>query len=520
MPPVPDPRRWLALVAVALSVLVISFDMTILNVALPTLATQLEATTGQLQWIVDSYTVVFAAVMLPAGLIGDRFGRRRTLTSGLALFGLASAVGMLADSPGTLIAARAAMGLAGALVMPMSMAVIPGLFPPGEQRRATAILAGALAAGMPFGPLIGGFLLQHFWWGSIFLINLPLVAIGITACLLLLPESLNPDAPRIDLVATALGAGGLSALTYGIIEIPARGWTDLLVLGMLGGSVVALTVLVLRSRRQRSPMLDLALLADPTFRWSAVAATLVSVVLFGGFFVLPQYFQNVLGADALGTGLRLMPLMGGLMVAARLSDRLVARIGPRAVISIGLAVLAASLLLGSTTGVEDGYGLAAVWLPLLGLGMGMSIITAQASALLTLPPARAGVGSGLMQTLRQVGGAIGVAVFGSLLAGSYRHALDTAGLPAEAADKAGQSVVAADAVATATGNPALAASAHAAYIHGMTLVLLVAGVIAVLSAVLVALRMPAAEPHTAEPAAEEAPEPGAGPATVPAADRG
>lgn len=526
-PPGPDPRRWLALVAVALSVLVISFDMTVLNVALPTLASQLQATTGQQQWIVDSYTVVFAAVMLPAGLIGDRFGRRFTLTLGLALFGLASAVGMLADSPGTLIAARAAMGLAGALVMPMSMAVIPGLFPPAEQRRATAILAASLAVGTPLGPLIGGFLLQHFWWGAIFAINLPLVVIGITACTLLLPETRNPAAPRIDLPATLLGAGGLAALTYGIIESPERGWGDPLVLGTVGGALVALTALVLRSRRQRDPMLDLNLLADGGFRWSTVAATLVSLVLFGAFFVLPLYFQSVLGADAFGTGLRLMPMMLGLMVAARLSDRLVARTGPRAVIVLGLALLAGALLIGSRTEVSDGYALAAVWLTLLGVGMGLSLITAQATALLTLPPARAtAVGSGLLQTFRQVGGAIGVAVFGSLLANSYRGALDTGGLAADAAERAGRSVVAADAVAAATADPALAASAHGAYVHGMTVVLLVSGVIAVLSAVLVALRMPAAEP--AGPAAEAAgaaagraaPAGEPGEAVVPATDHG
>ncbi|WP_371498842.1 MFS transporter [Kitasatospora sp. NBC_00374] len=503
MPAVPDPRRWLALIAVALSVLVISFDLTILNVALPTLAADLGATTGAQQWIVDAYTVVFAAAMLPAGLLGDRIGRRRTLTLGLTLFGLASAVGMLADSPATVIAARAAMGLAGALVMPMSLAVIPGLFPAGEQRRATALLSTALAAGMPFGPLLGGLLLQHFWWGSVFLINLPLVAVGIAACLLLLPESKDPAAPGIDLPGALLGAGGLAALTYGIIEGPGRGWSDPLVLGMLTGSVLALTALVLRSRGQRHPMLDLTLLADPMFRWSAAAATLVSVVLFGAFFVLPLYFQSVLGTDAFGTGLRLMPMMLGLLVAARLGERLVARFGPRAVITAGLTLLAAALLLGSRTTPADGYGYTAVWLPLVGAGMGLAIITATGSALLTLPPARAGVGSGLVQTLRQVGGAIGVAAFGSLLAGGYRGALDTTGLPAAAAHTAGESVVAADAVATALGDHALTRSAHAAYVHGMDSVLLVAGLIAIVSALLIAARMPS----SAGPAAP-APAPG------------
>ncbi|MER6302643.1 MFS transporter [Kitasatospora sp. NPDC001539] len=486
-----DPRRWLALVAVALSVLVISFDMTILNVALPTLASQLQAGTGQQQWIVDSYTVVFAAAMLPAGLLGDRYGRRRTLVVGLALFGLASAVGMLTGSPDTLIAARTGMGLAAALVMPMSMAVIPGLFPAAEQRRATAVLAASLAAGGPLGPLIGGFLLQHFWWGSVFAVNVPLTAAGVVACVLLLPESRNPAAPRMDLPGAGLAAAGLGSLTYGIIQGADAGWTDPAVVATLAGSVLLLAALVLRSRRQADPMLDLALLADRTFRWSAVAAMLISVVLFGAFFVLPLYFQSVLGTDALGSGLRLMPMMLGLMVAARLTDRLVGRIGARTVISTGLALLGGALLFGSRTTPADGYGRAAVWLTVLGLGMGLSLITAQASALATLPPAKAGVGSGLLQTLRQIGGAIGVAAFGSLLAGAYRGALVTGGLPAEAAHRAGKSVVAAEAVARASGRPALAASAHAAYVHGMAVVLLVAGLVAVVSAVLVAARMPA-----------------------------
>ncbi|MGA5700749.1 MFS transporter [Peterkaempfera bronchialis] len=513
----PDPRRWWALAAVVLAVLVISFDMTILNVALPTMATQLHASTSQQQWIIDGYTVVFAAVMLPAGLLGDRFGRRLMLTVGLVLFGAASLLGMLADSPGTVIAARAAMGVGGALIMPLSMAVIPGLFPPAEQGRAVGALASALAAGMPLGPLIGGLLLDHFWWGSIFLVNLPLVAIGITACLLLIPESRDPAAPRVDPVATVLAAGGLAALTWGIIEAPGRGWDDVPVVTALGGAVAAITVLVLRSLRQQRPMLDLSLLRDRSYRWSALAATLVSLVLFGGFFVLPLYLQAVLGSDAFGTGLRLMPMMGGLMVAARLAERLVVRFGPRPVITAGLVVIGAALLLGSRTQTGDGYGFTAVWLPLLGLGMGLSIVPAMGAALATLPPERAGVGSGLLQTLRQVGGALGVAIFGSLLAGAYTARLDTSGLPAAAARVAHDSVAAADAVARQLHDAALTASAHAAYIHAMDRVLLVAGVVGLLSAVLVGARMPGRAATAAVPAPEG---PGTPPLAATAGDRG
>ncbi|MGW4807116.1 MFS transporter [Kitasatospora sp. NPDC004272] len=502
-PAPPHPRRWIALVAVALSVLVIGFDTTVLNVALPDLARQLEAGTGQQQWIVDAYTVVFAAALLPAGLLGDRFGRRRTLVLGLGLFGAASLLGTLASGPGELIAARAVMGLAAAFVMPMSMAVVPAVFPPAEQRRATALLTTMTAIGVPLGPIVGGLLLRHYWWGSIFLINVPLVLLGTVACLLLLPESADPSAPRIDPLAALLAAGGLSALTWGVIEGGDLGWGDGRVLGALAGALLALTWLVLRSGRREHPMLDLRLLAEPVFRWCSTAVTLVSVVLLGGFFVLPAYFQSVLGTDALGSGLRLMPMMGGLLAASRLGEPLVRRFAPRGVISAGLLLTALALLLGSRTTADDGYGWTALWLPLFGAGLGLVLITATASALLLLPPARAGVGSGLVQTLRQVGGAVGIAVFGALLAAGYRDRLDTGAVPEPAAHLARGSVTAADAVAERIGDPALAASAHGAYLHGMTLVMLVAGILAALSAVLVAARMPGTDPAAA---------PGAGPA--------
>lgn len=493
---------------VALSALVIGFDTTVLNVALPDLARQLAASTGQQQWIVDAYTVLFAAALLPAGLLGDRFGRRRTLVLGLGLFGAASLLGTLASGPGQLIAARAAMGLAAALVMPMSMAVVPAVFPPAEQRRATALLTTMTAIGVPLGPIVGGLLLRHYWWGSIFLINVPLVLLAAAACLLLLPESADPASPRIDLPAAALAATGLSALTWGVIEGGDLGWGDARVPAALAGAVLALTWLVRRSRRAEHPMLDLRLLAEPVFRWCAIAVTLVSVALLGGFFVLPAYFQSVLGTDALGSGLRLMPMMGGLLVASRLGEPLVRRFAPRGVITAGLALTGLALLLGSRTSAGDGYGWTALWLPLFGAGLGLVLITATASALLLLPPAKAGVGSGLLQTLRQVGGALGVAAFGALPAAGYRSRLDTAGLPGPAAQPARGSVTAADTVAERLGDPALAASAHGAYLHGMTLVLLVAGILALLSAVLVAARMPGTDPAAA---------PGAGPGPVPAA---
>ncbi|SEK26306.1 MFS transporter [Streptacidiphilus jiangxiensis] len=494
----PDRRRWWALAAVCLSVLVLGFDGTILNVALPDMAIQLHATTGQLQWIVDAYLVVFAAAMLPAGLLGDRFGRRRLLIGGLVLFGVASLVGTLANSADTLIAVRAVMGLGGAFIMPLGIAILPSLFAPAERPRAVAAMTAGMAVGMPLGPMLGGLLLNHFWWGSIFLINVPLIAIGIVACLWLVPESTDPSVPRIDVLGAVVGVLGLGALTFGIIQGPSDGWGSAQVLASLTAAVVLLGGLVRRERSQPHPMVDFTLLADRVYRWSTVASVLVSFVMMGGLFVLPQYLQSVLGHDALGTGVRLMPLMAGLLVAARAAERLVARLSVRWVVAAGMLVVATSMLLGASTSVGDGYGRTALWLSLLGVGMGFTMVPAMGAAMAALPEERAGVGSGLLQTLRQSASAIGVALLGSLLASAYTARLDTGSLPAAAAAAARGSVSAAQALAQKLPDAALGASAHAAFVHGMDLVLLACGIGAALSAALIAWQMPGAVPGGAE----------------------
>ncbi|NUS16845.1 MAG: MFS transporter, partial [Streptomyces sp.] len=408
--PAPDPRRWLALVALCLSMLVLSFDTTILNVALPTMAEKTGATTGDMQWIIDSYTVVFAAAMLPAGLLGDRFGRRLMLIAGLVVFLAGSVMGSLVDTPGAVIAARTVMGLGGAFVMPLALSVIPSLFGPAERPKAVAVTSTAMALGMPLGPIIGGALLKNFWWGSVFLVNIPLVALAIVACVLLLPETRDPAAPRVRTSSTFFAAAGLGSLVYGIIEAPGRGWGDPRVVAALAAGAVLLAALVLRERSVERPMLDTELLRQRGFLWNAVAATLVSFILTGMVFVLPSYLQSTLGYDAFGTGLRLLPMMGGLMVAARLAPSLVAKAGPRPVVSAGLLVLAAGGFLGATTSAADGYGMIALWLAVAGAGLGLSVVPSMNGALGALPRERAGSGSGLLQTLRQTGAAVGVAV--------------------------------------------------------------------------------------------------------------
>jgi EmrB/QacA subfamily drug resistance transporter len=500
-----DARRWWALGALVASMLTLGFDMTILNVALPTMAADIGATTGQQQWMADAYVVVFAALMLPAGLLGDRFGRRRMLIAGLGIFLVGSVVGALADDVTAVIAARAVMGVGAALVTPLSLSVLPTLFGPEERTKAVGITSAASALGLPLGPIIGGWLLNHFWWGSVFLINVPMAAIGIAACLFLLPETKDPASPKVDTVSTALAASGLGALVYGIIEAPTRGWGDPLVLGMLGAAVLLIAALVLRERRVERPMLDMTLLAHRGFLFNTVAATLVTFILTGLLFVLPPYLQAVLGHDALGTGVRLLPMMGGLLVASRLAPKLVARFGARAAVSAGLVVLAFAGLLGSRTTADSGYGFVALWLTVTGLGFGLSLIPAMNGGLSALPRDRAGSGSGLLMTMRQVGGAIGIALLGSLLAGTFRDRLDVTGLPASAADTAGESVVAAHLVAERAGSAELAASANSAYVHGMGVVLLVCGIAALVSALMAAGFLPgtpaAREPESPDMAA-------------------
>ncbi|MEU7379020.1 MULTISPECIES: MFS transporter [unclassified Streptomyces] len=485
-----DPRRWWALAALVASMLVLGFDMTILNVALPTMAKDLGATTGQQQWMVDAYVVVFAALMLPAGLLGDRFGRRLMLIAGLGVFLAGSVVGALAADVHAVVAARAVMGVGGALVMPLALSVLPSMFGPEERTKAVGVISAASALGLPLGPIIGGWLLNHFWWGSVFLINVPMAAIGVAACVFLLPETRDPASPKVDTLSTALTATGLGALIYAIIEAPDRGWGDPRVLAMFAAAAVLLAGLVLRERREARPMLDMTLLARRGFLFNTIAATLVMFVLSGLMFVLPPYLQAVLGHDALGTGVRLLPMMGGLLVAAKGAQPVVARFGPRAVVTAGLVVLAFAALLGSRTTVDSGYGFTALWLSIAGAGFGFSVVPAMDGALGALPADRAGSGSGLLMTLRQVGGAVGIALLGSLLASAFRQRLDVTGLPAGTAHTAERSVVAAHLVAERTGSAHLAASANGAYVHGMGLVLLVGGIASVVAALLAAAFLP------------------------------
>ncbi|MEU6427413.1 MFS transporter [Microbispora sp. NPDC046973] len=477
--------RWWALGALVLSALVIGMDATVLNVALPTLAADLHATTGDLQWIVDAYMVPFAALMLPAGAFGDRFGRRRLLLAGLAAFGIASLLATFATSTGTLVAARALMGAGGAVIMPLSTSILPVIFPPAQRGRAIAVFTAAMALGLPLGPVVGGYLLDHFRWGSIFLVNIPVVVVAAVAAAVFIPESRDPAAPRTDVPGALLSVTGLAALVYGVIEVPARGWGDLRVLAALGVGAALLAVFVRVEARVRQPMTDLGLFRSRVFVWGAAGATFVSLGMSGVLFVVPQHLQAVLGHDAFGTGVRVIPMVAGLMLGGLTGERLTARLGLRVVMPAGLVVLAAGFGVGATTSASSGYGFVAAWLAVLGAGVGLAMVPAMDGVLATLPEERSGSGSATLQTVRQVGGALGVAGLGSVLSAAY-----ASGLPEGVPEAAGDSITAAAALAARTGNAALLDAAREAFVSGMDLVLLVCCAASALAAVLVAVFLP------------------------------
>ncbi len=486
----PYPRRRLALVVLALSLLVIGMDNTILNVALPTLVNDLGATASQLQWIVDSYVLVFAGLLLTMGALGDRFGRKLALQAGLVIFVLASVASAFAPTANVLIATRALMGIGGALIMPSTLSIITAMFPPKERGRAIAAWAATAGLGIVAGPVIGGWLLEHFSWGSVFLVNVPIVAVALVAGLALVPESKDPHATPLDPVGALLSIAGLTALVYGIIEAPDTGWTAAVTLLTFGAAVVLLGAFVLWELRTTHPMLQIDFFRNPRFSAGSAAITVVFFGLFGTIFVLTQYLQFVLGYSALQAGLRVTPV-AVLVIAAPTAARLVERIGTKAVVAAGLTIVATGLLLISRVDVGDGYGTLAWSLAIIGFGMGATMAPATESIMGSLPLAKAGVGSAMNDTTRMVGGALGVAVIGSALSSSYNSAIQPAlrALPPQAAALAGDSVGAALEVARRAGplGAELADAARAAFVHAMGDALLIgAGVVAVGAVVVLA----------------------------------
>jgi len=511
-------RKWWALVAIAASVLVVGLDLTVLNLALPTIATDLHASSSDLQWISDAYSLVLAAAMLPAGLLGDRLGRKKVLLAALVLFGIGSVACAYAASTGELIAARALLGVGAAAIFPLSLSVIPVLFSPQERQKAIALMASATFISFPIGPIVGGYLLDHFWWGSVFLINVPVVVLAVIAVAVLLPESRSADRPRIDIAGVILSSAGLAGLTYGFIKAGQDGWTDTGALATIAAGAVVLAGLVawerwLTGRDQTGsggsprggairPLIELRLFRSAGFTWGTILATLVSFAMFGIFFAMPQYFQEVRGADAMGSGLRLLPMIGGMVIGMIGSTRLASPrraadgtasaplASVKGLVAVGFAVMAVTLGFGATTTVTSGTGFAAAWFAVFGLGLGLAMPQTMNAALSALSAERSGAGSALISAMRQVGATIGVAVLGTVLLSVYRSHLVVTGLPDAAAAAAKSSVVAGVAVAQKTGSASLLDSVRHAFVAGMDTMLWVCAGIALVSAILAILFLP------------------------------
>jgi EmrB/QacA subfamily drug resistance transporter len=487
-------RRWWALLVLCLSLVVIGMDNTILNVTLPTLTRELRATASELQWMVDSYVLVFAGLLLTMGAAGDRFGRKLALNAGLLVFVAGSVASASAGSADLLIGSRAAMGIGAALIMPSTLSIITNVFPEKERGRAIGVWAGVAGVGIVLGPVIGGWLLERFWWGSVFLMNVPVVAVAILAGWPLVPESKDPDATPLDPIGAGLSIAALISLVYGIIEAPENGWTDPITLAAFGIAAILSVAFIRWERRSDHPMLRTEFFGNPRFSAASAAIMMVFFALFGSVFLLTQHLQFVLSYSPLEAGVRIL-LVAALVVAAPLSARLVERIGTKIVVAGGLLIVAAALTLLSTVDVRSGYGVVAASIAVLGAGMGFTMAPATESIMGSLPLAKAGVGSAMNDTTRQVGGALGVAVLGSILASSYGSAIDPIlrGAPPQIAQAAGDSIGAATIIAAQLGpqGPGLLDAARTAFIHGMGDAVLVGAAVAAFAALLVLLFLPA-----------------------------
>jgi len=492
------PRRGLVLATLCVSLLVVSLDNTILNIALPALVRQLQATDSQLQWIVDSYAVVFGGLLLTAGGLGDRIGRRPVFLAGLLVFGAGSAGSAFAGSVAVLVASRAVMGAGAACVMPATLSILMDVYrEPGPRARAVGLWSATTGLGIAIGPIAGGWLLSRYWWGSVFFVNVPIVVLGIAAAALLVPDSRDPRHRRLDVPGVLLSVAGMAGILWAVISSPQRGWTSPAVLGVGGASLAVLAVFVLWERHTPEPMIVLEPFSDRRFSVAMIAVALAVFALMGAMFLLTQYLQFALGYSAFAAGIRILPVAGVLAIAAPASTALDRWLGTKIVIAAALALIGTGLWLASGTTPGDGFGHLLPALLLIGCGAGLTVAPGTAAVLGALPPERAGVGSGTNGTALQIGGALGVAVLGASLAGRYQGRMNTvlAGhpLPDQARHAITGSLGGALAVAQQAGGTLgaeLASVARVAFVDGMGLACGVAAAVTLAAAVLVWAALP------------------------------
>lgn len=499
-PPEPgrEPRRWLSLAVLCVALLMVNLDNTVLNTVLPTLVRDLNATTTQLQWIVDAYVLVFAGLLLVAGSIADRIGRKKVFCAGLLAFAAGSAWAAFSGSTGTLIAARASMGIGGALMMPATLALITSIFTDtAERQRAIGLWAGTSGLGIALGPIVGGALLARFWWGSVFLINVPVAAVGLACAIRLIPESRSAARRRPDLAGAALSMAGLGLVLWSLIEAPARGWTSPRVLAAGAGGLAVLALFTVWESRTAHPMLNLAFFRNRSFTGAVCSMGLVTFGLFGALFLLTQYLQFSLGYSALAAGTRVLPAAGMIAVVAPLSARALRVTTVRYTVAAGLACIAAGLWVLSGTTVATTYASILPGIMLLGAGAGLAMPAATESVMGSLPGGDTGVGSATNGTFLQTGGALGVAVIGSLLNTSYADRMSAVLAPFHVPPGVLQairgSLGGALEVAARIGGQfgaELAQAARSAFVSGMDLGLLTGACVAIGGCVIALLVLP------------------------------
>ncbi len=510
---VPGARhRWrgVGLAVLCVSLLVVSLDNTILNVALPTIVRDLHASTSELQWVVDSYVVVFAGFLLTLGSLGDRIGRKPVFLGGLAVFAAGSAASAFCTTAGSLIAARAVMGVGAAAIMPSTLSILINLFPePAERERAIGIWSGTTGLGVAIGPVAGGWLLAHYWWGSVFLVNVPIALAGLVLGAAVLPSSKDPASKPPDPLGAVLSTAGMALLLWGVIEAPTRSWSSPVVLGAIALGLAVLAGFVLFERRSSHPMLELSFFSSRRFSAAMGAMALVIFALMGSLFVLTQYLQFSLGYSALQTGLRIAPIACILLVAAPLSMVAVRRVGTKPVVFTGMSMIAAGLFLASRVSAHGSYGDVLPGFVLMGLGTGLAFAPCTDSVMGSLPLEQAGVGAATNSAALQTGAALGVAVLGSLLNTRYQSRLTPLlvrhHVPKPLLELITGSLGGALAVAGHVGGrlgAALAAVARQAFVSGLDLALLTGAGVVAAGAVVAVVLIPNRAPSPPVPACD------------------
>ena len=515
-------RRWWILGVLCTSLLVVMLGNTALNIALPTLSRDLGASSSELQWMVDAYSLVFAGLLFTASSLGERFGRKRIMQLGLALFGGASLyAGIIAGSSGEIIAARIVMGAAGAMIMPATLSILTNVFPREERAKAVAIWAGIAGGGGAIGMLLSGFLIEHFDWNSVFLVVVPVVIGALAAGFFLVPNSRDPDRASIDLPGALLSTAGVVSVVYGLIEAPRTGWLATETLALMVAGVALLAAFAWWELRAKQPMLDVRLFTRPAFGISALTLTLVFFTLMGLFFSIAQLFQLVMGYGAFEAALRLAPIFLFMMISAPMSPQLVTKFGKRRVVALGLLTVALGIAVLSTLDASSSYLHILVGMSIIATGMGLAMSPTTDLLMSAVPRTKAGMGSATNDTTRELGGALGVAVLGSIIASRFTAGTSpaVAGLPegtrAAAESSLGGAVVVANQIGGQAGEMLLIA-ARDAWMSGLTLAMLIGAVIVTAAAVLAFVAMPdRAEDDVAEFDEEEVFETSAAVAVVP-----